>query len=260
MSEPTRTAAPRPRVLIVDDDHEIRRLLLRFLERETEFELFDLADAQQLNVEVASHHIDLVVLDVFLPGVNGYDALRALREHSPVPVIMLTAAGEIEDRLHGLELGADDYVVKPFDPRELLARIHNVLARSYAAPKPLGHANHSLHRWTLAGFEIDLRLRKLRNRDGHYQALSEREVRLIEAFLRNPMKPLSREFILREVFGGEDAVVERAVDVLVSRVRKRFGEQGQELITSIRGSGYVLRAEPALAPPPANIRIKTESP
>lgn len=258
MSEPTRTAAPRPRVLLVDDDHEIRRLLLRFLERETEFELFDLADAQQLNVEVASHHIDLVVLDVFLPGVNGYDALRSLRERSPVPVIMLTAAGEIEDRLHGLELGADDYMVKPFDPRELLARIHSVLARSHGSPKP-GQASSSLHLWTLAGFEIDLRLRKLRHRNGHYQALSEREVRLIEAFLRNPMKPLSREFILREVFDGEDAVVERAVDVLVSRVRKRFGEQGQELITSVRGSGYVLRAEPALAPP-ANIRINTESP
>jgi two-component system OmpR family response regulator len=248
MSEPTRTTAPRPRVLIVDDDHEIRRLLLRFLERETEFELFDLKDAQQLNLEVATHQIDLVVLDVFLPGVNGYDALRSLREHSPVPVIILTAAGEIEDRLQGLDLGADDYMVKPFDPRELLARIRNLLARSYSLAKP-EQTRSTLHRWTLAGFEIDLRQQKLRHQDGHYQTLSERERRLMELFLRNPMKPLSRDYILREVFGGEDAVVERAVDVLVSRLRKRFGAQGQELITSIRGSGYVLRAEPTLAPP-----------
>ncbi len=256
MSKTTTSAAPRPRILIVDDDHEIRRLLLRFFEREAEFELFELVNAQQLNLEVATHQIDLVVLDVFLPGVNGYDALRALREHSAVPVIMLTAAGEIEDRLQGLELGADDYLVKPFDPRELLARIQNILARSYNAPKPLGHANNSLHLWKIADFEIDLRLRKLRDGEGHYQALSEREARLLEAFLRNPMKPLNREFILREVFGGEDAVIERAVDVLVSRVRKRFGSAGQELIISIRGNGYVLRAEPTLAPP--HIRINTE--
>lgn len=249
MSEPNTVPVARPRILIVDDDHEIRRLLLRFFEREAAFELFESKDAQHLNVEVATHKIDLVVLDVFLPGVNGYGALRALREYSTVPVIMLTAAGEVEDRLHGLELGADDYLVKPFDPRELLARIHNILARSHVGSSPLGRANSSLHRWMLAGFEIDLRLRKLRQHDGDYQALSDREVHLLEAFLRNPMKPLSREFILREVFGGEDAVVERAVDVLVSRVRKRFGAQGQDLITSVRGSGYVLRAEPALAPP-----------
>jgi len=260
MSKTITPAPTRPRILIVDDDDEIRQLLLRFLDREGEFELFDAPNAQQLNLEVASHHIDLVVLDVFLPGINGYDALRSLREHSAVPVIMLTAAGEIEDRLQGLELGADDYIIKPFDPRELLARIHNMIGRLYAAPRPLGHSNSTLHTWMLAGFEIDLRLRKLRSPDGHSDPLSDREVRLLEVFLRSPLTTLSRDFLLREVFGGEDAVVERAVDVLVSRVRKRFGGQGQDLITSVRGSGYALQSRPTLCPPPPNIRINTESP
>ena len=261
MPTQSHTNSPREaraaRILIVDDDHEIRRLLLRFLERESDFQLYEAKDAVDLNAEVMGNQIDLVVLDVFLPQVNGYDALRSLREISTAPVIMLTAAGEIEDRLHGLELGADDYVIKPFDPRELLARIHNVLARSHpqdlSTMRPLG----PVHSWLLNGFEIDLRMRKLRRLDGQYETLSEREARLLQTLLQNPMKTLSREFLLTEVFGSEDAVITRAIDVLISRVRKRFGDEGQDLINSVRGSGYVLQGRPVIPPPP-NIRISTE--
>ncbi len=224
------------KVLIVDDDGQIRQLLAAFL-RDNGLDVVLARDGVEMRQALGRAAVDLVVLDLMLPGVGGLDLCRDLRRTSRVPVIMLTAKGDDTDRIVGLEVGADDYLAKPFNPRELLARIHAVLRRSTVDPAPGQPVRTG---YVFDGWRADLLRRELSSSDGVLVDLSGAEFDLLLAFLESPNRVLSRERLLETARGGPD-VFDRAIDVLVSRLRRKIeqGQGGQELIKTVRGAGYL---------------------
>lgn len=218
-------------ILIIDDDTKLTNLLAGYLEK------FDLAVEAAADPEEGLATLqksplpDLVILDVMLPGMDGFEVCRRIRKSWPVPIIMLTARGDVADRIVGLELGADDYLPKPFEPRELVARIQSVLRRS-------GEAKET--RRIIAGdLEIDL--------DGHTAALKGEKVDLtamefdlLSLFARNPGIVLDRDRIFESIKGLDDDSFDRSIDVLVSRLRAKLGDNPREprLLKTIRGAGY----------------------
>ncbi|ROR29516.1 response regulator [Inmirania thermothiophila] len=229
----------RPHVLVVDDDPEIRALLAAYLERNG-LRASTAEDGRAMWRALAEDRIDLVILDLMLPGEDGLTLCRDLRARSSVPVIMLTARGEETDRIVGLEMGADDYVAKPFSPRELLARIKAVLRRAGGAA---GTAPG--RRYRFAGWTLDAVTRQLTSPEGTVVPLSGAEYRLLRVFLERPGRVLARDRLLDLARGREAAPFDRSIDVLVSRLRRRLGDDGREprLIRTVRGEGYVLAAE-----------------
>jgi len=227
-------------ILIVDDDAEIRHLLREYLERHG-LRAQAVADGRGMRAALENGRFDLVILDLMLPGEDGLTLCRDLRARSNLPVIMLTARGEETDRIVGLEMGADDYVPKPFNPRELLARIKAVLRRSQALPSP---AATEANRLRFAGWTLDLAHRQLISSDGVVVALSGGEYRLLKVFLEHPHRVLSRDQLLDLTRGRESTPFDRSIDVQVGRLRRRLGDTGQEpsLIKTVRGEGYVLAA------------------
>lgn len=239
---------PQAHVLVVEDDGEMRSLVARLL-REASMRVSTARDGREMwdVFERPSGPPDLVLLDVMLPGATGLDLLRRLREHSRVPVLMLTARGEELDRVLGLELGADDYVAKPFAPRELVARVRALLRRAApvgAQPDPRSR------RLSFAGWVLDTARRELTSPDGAAVDLSGAEYDLLLAFLEHPQRILSREQLLevgkRRV--GTDPF-DRTIDVQVSRLRRKIEPEpdSPSLIKTVRGAGYVLVAEVARA-------------
>lgn len=235
---------PEAHILIVEDDGEMRSLVARLL-REASFRVSTARDGREMweVLENPAGHPDLILLDVMLPGASGLDLLRRLRERSRVPVLMLTARGEEMDRVLGLELGADDYVAKPFAPRELIARVRALLRRATPAeamPDPRSR------RLGFAGWVLDTARRELSSPDGVAIDLSGAEYDLLLAFLEHPQRVLSREQLLevakRRV--GSDPF-DRTVDVQVSRLRRKIepDENSPSLIKTVRGAGYVLVAD-----------------
>jgi two-component system, OmpR family, response regulator len=231
-------------LLVVEDDGEMRNLVARLL-REAGFSVSTARDGREMweVVESPTGAPDLILLDVMLPGASGLDLLRRLREGSRTPVMMLTARGEEMDRVLGLELGADDYVAKPFAPRELVARIRALLRRAAPAealPDPRSR------RITFAGWILDTARRELTAPDGASVDLSGAEYDLLLAFLEHPGRILSREQLL-EVAKRRVGVdpFDRTVDVQVSRLRRKIeAEEGNPaLIKTVRGAGYVFVAE-----------------
>lgn len=225
-------------ILIVDDDRDIRTLLAAFLEANGFLVRMarDGAEALRLMGEDAFH---LAILDVMLPGQDGIDLCRDIRTRSTMPIIMLTARAEDADRIVGLEIGADDYVTKPFNPRELLARIRAVLRRSGTVPEPSGAApsrRYCFEDWTLSAER-----RELLNPDGVMVDLLTGEYDLLLAFLEAPNRVLSREQLLDAARAQPDAVFDRAIDVQVSRLRKKIEphEHSPAMIRTIRGAGYM---------------------
>ena len=229
----------RPHVLIVDDDREIRGLLAQYLEKH-EFRATAVADGKEMRRVLERSHVDLVVLDVMLPGEDGLTLCRELRSRSQLPIIMLTARGEDVDRIVGLELGADDYVPKPFNPRELLGRIKAVLRRAAHAPRD--PSPESVRGFSFGGWRLDTVTRALTDRSGRKVALSGAEYRLLAVLLGSGNRVLTRAQ-LTELLRGRDAdPFDRSIDVRVSRLRQILGDDARapQIIKTVYGEGYVI--------------------
>ncbi len=237
----TNGAAQAPHILVVDDDREIRDLLARFLERQR-FRVTSVRDAREARRIWPNGVFHLVVLDLMLPGESGLDFARWLRTQSEVPIVMLTALGEETDRIIGLELGADDYLAKPFNPRELLARIRAVLRRAGDAAVRQEAPPRALR---FAGWTLEPPRRRLVSNEGVEVPLTGGEYDLLLALAERPNRVLTRDMLLDLLRGRQAGPFDRAIDVAVSRLRRKLEDDGRraQLIKTVRGGGYVLAAE-----------------
>ena len=225
-------------ILVVDDDTEIRSLLHEYLQKQG-YRVNAVADGKGLREAVATSHPDLIILDLMLPGEDGLTLCRELRAKSEIPIIMLTARGDETDRIVGLEMGADDYVAKPFSPRELLARIKSVLRRARALPENLKTEESGLFRF--AGWTLDAATRNLTSPQGVVVALSGTDFRLLKIFVDHPNRVLTRDQLIDLMLSRDAGPYDRAIEVQVSRLRQRLGEDAKEpaIIKTVRGQGYV---------------------
>jgi two-component system OmpR family response regulator len=225
-----------PHALVVDDDVEISKLLGRYL-GEQGFRVTLAGSRREFLEKLAGDRFDIVILDVLLPDGSGLDLCRHLRSGTnQVPVILVTALKEDVDRIIGLEIGADDYIGKPFNPRELVARMRAVLRRSGAAAAP---SSDVLYRF--AGFVADVSARSVAAPDGSDVALTGAEFELLHVFLDRPGRVLSREQLLELTQGREAGPLDRSIDVLISRIRRKLGERTEQvLFKTVRNGGYQL--------------------
>jgi OmpR family response regulator RpaB len=215
-------------LLLIDDDERLAESLRQY------FAKFDLALRSETHplqgIEcIKRENFDLVVLDVMLPGIDGFETCRRIRQFSEIPIVMLTARGEVMDRVVGLELGADDYLPKPFEPRELVARIQNIFRR--------GKNVQPDNLYQLGELSLDLDKKQL-TRDGIAIAITATEYELLRLLLQNQQRVLSRDEIMQALRGIDADIYSRAIDVLVSRLRQKL--QHPELIRTVRGQGYQL--------------------
>jgi two-component system OmpR family response regulator len=227
-----------PHILVVDDNREIRDLLSRFLVKDG-FRVSLAADGLAMRKVLDESTIDLIVLDLMLPGDDGLTLCRRLRAESDIPVIMLTAKGEEIDRVLGLEMGADDYLAKPFSTRELLARIKAVLRRVQSLPAARGSAGVDVFRF--AGWKLDTAKWELESADGVIVPLSTGEFDLLLALIHHPQRVLSRDQLLDLARGRAATVFDRSIDTQVSRLRRKIEENPRDpkIIKTIWGGGYV---------------------
>jgi OmpR family response regulator RpaB len=230
------------RILLIDDDTQLGPPLTAYFAR------FDLVLACALSpsaglARLAAGGVDAVILDVMLPEMDGFALCRAIRRDSDIPILMLTARGEVMDRVVGLELGADDYLPKPFEPRELVARLQTVLRRRLAAPQA-GGASGARDRLVFEGLVIEPATRSVW-RLGEALALTGTEFDLLHLMARDPGKVFSRDDILNQLRGHDAELYSRAVDILISRLRKKLAPL--DAIKTLRNAGYAL----ALVRPPA---------
>jgi two-component system OmpR family response regulator len=230
--------ANSPNILVVEDDRETRTLIAKYL-RTNSCNVTTAADGREMEKAMAEHRIDLLILDVMLPGEDGLSLCRKVRAESQMPIIMLTARGEDVDRILGLEMGADDYLPKPFNPRELLARINAVMRRQTHAMN--ASATPDATALLFAGWQIDFRLRELRNAEGARVAMTSAEFDLLRAFCERPGRVLSRDSLLDLTQGRNAGSFERSIDVLVSRIRRKIeiDPQDAQLIKTVRSGGYM---------------------
>ncbi|WP_429072276.1 response regulator [Aeromonas veronii] len=229
-------------ILVVDDHSEIRDLLKRFLEQHG-LRVSCARDGKEMKRLLEEREFDLLVLDLMMPGEDGLTLCRELRVKSNLPIIMLTAMGEETDRIIGLEMGADDYLAKPFNPRELLARIKAVMRRTQAETQPATETltrDLRFDRWLL-----DVNRRELVDEDGVGLSLSTAEFDLLKVFLARPQRVLSRDQLLDLARGREAVAFDRAIDTLVSRLRRKLERdpKNPELIKTIWGGGYMFSAD-----------------
>jgi DNA-binding response OmpR family regulator len=233
----TLSVNPPPSVLLVDDDVELCQLLTEYLEREECLVETAHSGTEALDRALSGKH-NIVILDVMLPDAHGFEVLRGIREHSPIPVLMLTAHGEEQDRIVGLEMGADDYLPKPFNPRELFARITAILRRSAR------ESNKSAPRVPRYVVVEDMELDKgarVAWRNGERIDLTTVEFDLLEELLKAAGLVVSREALVRDVLGREFSPFDRSIDTHVSNLRKKLGpaKNGLERIKCVRGIGYL---------------------
>ncbi|MES2536495.1 MAG: response regulator [Pseudomonadota bacterium] len=229
-------------ILIVDDDAEIRSLLADYLETNG-YRARTAQDGAAMMNMLADAPADLIVLDLNLPGQDGLTLCRNLRTTSEVPVIMLTARSQPLDRILGLEMGADDYLTKPFEPRELLARIRSVLRRSQTLPSaPRGAP--LMQQLRFAGWTLDLSARHLINPDGLAIMLSGAELRMLKVFLDHPNRVLNRDQLLDLTQGREADPLDRSIDIQISRLRQKLNEDARspQIIKTVRNGGYLFAA------------------
>jgi two-component system, OmpR family, response regulator len=229
-------------VLVVDDDRDIRDLVSSYLKKNG-LRVTTAADGRQMRSFLESDRVDLVVLDVMMPGDDGLVLCRELRasKHKATPIIMLTARNDDTDRVVGLEMGADDYLAKPFVARELLARIKAVLRRTRMLPPNL-QVTEAGQLLTFGDWQLDTTARHLLDKDGTAVALSGAEYRLLRVFLDHPQRVLTRDQLLNLTKGRESELFDRSIDLLVSRVRQRLRDGAREpvYIKTVRSEGYVL--------------------
>jgi len=231
-----------PHILVVDDDLTVRQLLTDYLS-ERELRVTSVADGVAMHKALNESVVDLIVLDLKLPSENGMSIARKLREQSSIPIIILTGNGDDVDRIVGLELGADDYLTKPFNPRELLARIRTILRRAQAHTTTA--LSEALRARRFAGWELDLRTRRLTSPIGERVDLTHAEFGLLRALLEAPERVLSRDQLLEMSHGFDDDVFDRSIDVQVLRLRRKIESDPRrpQLIRTQRGSGYYLAAK-----------------
>ncbi|MGE0624492.1 MAG: response regulator [Pseudomonadales bacterium] len=239
----TPDSEPAIEVVLVDDDAEIRRLVGDYLTVHG-LRVHSLPDGKRLARLLDSQPVDVVLLDIMLPGTDGLSLCRELREDRGIPVILLTALAEESDRVLGLEMGADDYLTKPFSNRELLARIRAVLRRSgrtLAVHQTDGHAGYRFNGWRLAPGR-----RELTDPRGVLISLTGGEFDLLLAFLRKPQEVLSRDLLLELTKGRQARELDRSIDVQLSRLRRKLDDP--DLIKTVRGGGYLFTADVSAEP------------
>ncbi len=239
MSSTSQSPTRPTRILVVDDDARIRDLLRRYLSQEG-FEVLLAEDGRALNKQLTRETVDLIVLDLMLPGEDGLTICRRLRAaNDTTPIIMLTAKVEDVDRIVGLEVGADDYLSKPFNPRELLARINAVMRRRPAIEAP-GAPSKEPMTVSFGPFEFDLALRRL-SRDGETLPLTTGEFSMLKALVRHPRQPLSRDKLAQLARGRDFEPFDRSLDVQISRLRKLLETDPTQprYIQTVWGVGYV---------------------
>ena len=218
-----------PKILLIDDDEKLAGPLQQYFAR------FDLSLSNEINPlsaieRIGNETFDLIILDVMLPDIDGFETCKRIRRNSDIPIIMLTARGEVMDRVIGLELGADDYLPKPFEPRELVARIQNILRRNKSVPT-------MMYQW--GDLQLDIGAKQLL-RDNKPVFLTATEYELLSLLAQNQHQILSRDEIMNELRGIDADIFSRAIDVLVSRLRRKL--ERPELIRTVRGLGYQLVA------------------
>jgi two-component system OmpR family response regulator len=230
-----------PHILFVEDDADIRSLVADFLAKNG-YRTSVAGDGRELDRTLEVSRIDLVILDIMLPKEDGLSLCRRIRATSHVPIIMLTARGSEIDRVVGLEMGADDYLTKPFSTHELLARIRALLRRANLARAPREHRPASL---SFAGWKLDLGARRLQSADGAAVPLTGGEFELLVAFCEHPRRVLTREQLLDLTRGRAAALFDRSIDIQVSRLRRKIEENPKDpvLIQTVRAGGYFFAAE-----------------
>lgn len=231
-----------PHILVVDDDPKIRTGLSKFL-TEQGLRVTVASDARDMQAKLCTANIDLIVLDVMMPGEDGLSLCRKMSSEGGIPIILLTAVAGEMDRIIGLELGAEDYVCKPFNPRELLARIRVVLRRR---PSASADANRVLVKcYWFAGWVLDARGRTLTSPSGAHVELTTGEFDLLQAFVEHPNVILTRDQLLDLARGRASMAIDRAVDVQVMRLRRKLESdpQAPQLIKTVRNSGYIFTPE-----------------
>jgi DNA-binding response OmpR family regulator len=229
-------------VVVVDDDPDIGKLVAEYLV-EFDFRVSHAADARGIEPILEGERVDLIVLDIRLPGEDGLSLMSRLRTKSAVPIILLTSRDDEVDRILGLELGADDYVTKPFSPRELLARIRAVLRRIETRPfEAVGEVRRALR---FAGWELDVQSGRLSSPSGEEVQLTQAETRLLHAFLKAPRRTLTRDQLLDLSRRHNDDVFDRSIDVQILRIRRKLEADPSrpKLIRTDRGVGYFLDAK-----------------
>lgn len=229
-------------LLVVDDDREIRDLLKRYL-TEHGYRVTTARDGQEMRKALRDWQLDLIVLDLMLPGEDGLELCRSIRAKSTIPVIMLTALGEETDRIIGLEMGADDYLPKPFNPRELLARIKAVMRRGrdgLSAPRDAGSET-----LVFADWRLEIAKRRLKSPQGVIVDLTGGEYDLLVAFAERPQRVLNRDQLLDITRGREAAPLDRSIDVQIGRLRRKIESDpaNPEFVKTVRGAGYVFTPE-----------------
>lgn len=231
-----------PHILIVDDHREIRDAVRSYLERNG-FRATTARDASEMNDKMRAGQFDLIVLDVMMPGEDGISVCRRLSAEGSVPILMLTALGEETDRIVGLEVGADDYLPKPFNPRELLARIRAILRRSERHPKIAGAPTGEKLRF--AGWTLDTDTRRLIADDGREESLTTADFRILTTLLARPRFVMSREQLLDATTGRAASVFDRTIDNQISRLRRKIEHDpaAPEIIVTVRGGGYSLAVD-----------------
>ena len=225
------------RVVIIDDDRKLLDLLQEYLPR-YQIEVQTETDAKNGLALLQSYNPDLVILDVLMPGMDGFEVCREIRRKSEIPILMLSARGESTDKIIGLELGADDYMAKPFDPRELVTRIHTILRRSGSRSQQKGFIFEDL--------EVRLQEREA-YLGGRALELTSMEFELLSLFVQSPGRKFSRDEIMNHLQGVESGSFSRSVDILISRLRSKLGETARSprFIKSVHGYGYVFTGETA---------------
>ena len=227
-------------ILVVDDDNRIRELIKEYLS-ENNYIVSTAENALEANEKLSHFQFDLLVLDVMMPGKTGFDLTKEIKKYSDLPIILLTAKGEVENRIKGLEIGADDYLPKPFELQELLARVRSQLRRQDWSNRTQERTNPAL---TFGDAEVNFETHEA-TFDGHPVSLTRLEIDLLRYFADHPGRVLSREELLREVWGLSGEVRSRTVDNFVLRLRKLFEHDpaNPRHILSVRGAGYVFQAD-----------------
>lgn len=229
-------------ILIVDDDHQITEFLERFLSKHG-FKAVSAGSATQMGLLMEHRTFDLIILDVGLPDIDGFQVLRELRRVSTIPIVLLTVRDEVYDKIIGLEIGADDYVAKPFEPRELLARIRSVLRRAFGKLEVPGVT--SSPETIFSGFHLDTETRVLTSPSGENVAVTSTEYELLAALVQRIGDVVRRDQLMDLLYSGSVHVTERAIDAHVARLRRKLETAGgrPDLIKTAHGSGYVLAAK-----------------
>jgi DNA-binding response OmpR family regulator len=235
--------AALPHVLAVDDDPTIRELVVDYL-GQNEFRVTAVADGRAMREVIAQEVVDLIVLDLKLKAEDGMTLARGLRDESTIPIIMLTGRADEADRVMGLELGADDYLTKPFSPRELLARVRALLRRA-KAQATVADAISKVRAYRFGGWELNIGLRKLKSPNGEAVDLTNGEFRILAAFLAAPQRILTRDQLLELSRVHNAEVYDRAIDIQILRLRRKIelDSRRPSFITTERGAGYVFNCE-----------------